>query len=53
MRFHGRTVTKGGPEVKRGLPEGWGPLNKGVREAHLGACRTFQVAEKAMTGSLS
>jgi hypothetical protein len=43
VRFHGRRVTKVGPEVKHGLfrvagrarnpkklpPEGWGPLNKG------------------------
>ena len=28
VRFHGRRVTKVGPEVKHG-PEGWGPLNKG------------------------
>jgi hypothetical protein len=43
VRFHGRRVTKVGPEVKHGLfrvagrarnpkrlpPEGWGPLNNG------------------------
>jgi hypothetical protein len=29
VRFHGRRVTKVDPEVKHGLPEGWGPLNKG------------------------
>ena len=100
VRFHGRRVTKVGPEVKHGLfrvarrarnpkklpPEGWGPLNKwvfafshlsaatnsdtqtcpsskapamssfalicGARGA-LGRCRTFQVAENAMTGSVS
>ena len=28
VRFHGRGVTKVGPEVKHGR-EGWGPLNKG------------------------
>jgi hypothetical protein len=45
VRFHGRRVTKVGPEVKHGPLEGWGPLNKGARGA-LGRCRTFQVAEK-------
>ena len=29
VRFHGRRVTKVGPEVKQLPPEGWGPLNKG------------------------
>ena len=30
MRFHGRRVTKVGPEVKHGPAGGlWGPLNKG------------------------
>jgi hypothetical protein len=29
VRFHGRRVTKVGPEVKHGLREDWGPLNKG------------------------
>ena len=67
VRFHGRRVTKVGPEVKHGLfrvagrarnpkklpPEGWGPLNKGVREGALGRCRTFQLAENATTGSVS
>ena len=28
VRFHGRRVTRVGPEVKHG-PEGWGPRNKG------------------------
>ena len=40
VHFHGRRVTKVGPEVKHG-PEGWGPLNKGVQEAHLGAAGRF------------
>jgi hypothetical protein len=65
--FHGRRVTKVGPEVKHGLfrvagrarnpkklpPDGWGPLNKGGARGALGRCRTFQMAENATTGSLS
>jgi hypothetical protein len=39
-------------EVKHGPPEGW-TAEQGVRERALGRCRTFQVAEDAMTGSVS
>ena len=31
VRFHGRRVTKVGPEVKQLPPEGWGPPNKGCK----------------------
>ena len=42
LRFHGRRVTKVGPEVKLS-PEGWGSLNMRRERAALGPCRTFQV----------
>ena len=51
--FHGRRVTKVGPEVKQPPPEDWGPLNKAMRGGALGRCRTFQLAENATTGSVS
>jgi hypothetical protein len=58
VRFHGRRVTKVGPEVKHGLfrgggrarnpkklpPEGWVPLNKGCERWD--ATGTFRVAKK-------
>ena len=50
VRFHGRRVTKVGPEVKHG-PE-VGTAEQGARGA-LGRCRMFQVAENAMAGSVS
>ena len=54
VRFHGRRVTKVGPEVKHGLPpEGWGPAEQGVREAHLGAAGRFRWRRTPSTGSVS
>jgi hypothetical protein len=66
VRFHGRRVTKVGPEVKHGLfrvavrarnpkklpPEGWGPLNKGW-ERRTRALPDVSAGGDATTGSVS
>ena len=52
MRFHGRRVTKVNPKVKA-ADGGWGQLNKWGARGPLERCRTFQVAENAMTRSVS
>jgi hypothetical protein len=41
VRFHGRRVTKVGPEVKHGA-RGLGAAEQGVREAHSGAAGRFR-----------